>query len=206
LSILAGGGVRSSARFVALAVTCAALLWAGCGGSSNGAERATVRPTEVAPTPADTPSRTLTTAPSPSAATASPETATATPASATATPVAPEPTTTPTPSQAPATQHPATATAPPPPTPTATPRPQGGSVTVVVTDNAYGPRTIRVGAGGTVTWTWRGEALHDVTGAFGASPLQRSGTFSVTFSSPGTFAYACSVHLEVGMRGTVIVE
>ncbi|MGD9933511.1 MAG: plastocyanin/azurin family copper-binding protein [Dehalococcoidia bacterium] len=63
-----------------------------------------------------------------------------------------------------------------------------------------------MGVGATVTWTWAGNAIHDVTGSFGSSGLQTSGSFSVTFSTPGTFSYVCSIHQSVGMTGSIVVE
>jgi plastocyanin len=77
---------------------------------------------------------------------------------------------------------------------------------VEVVDNRFRPPTVTIAAGGTVTWTWGGAAIHDVTVAgVGASPLQTSGTFSLTFATPGTYGYECTIHASVGMRGQVVV-
>ncbi|MCA9831443.1 MAG: hypothetical protein KC495_13300 [Dehalococcoidia bacterium] len=45
-----------------------------------------------------------------------------------------------------------------------------------------------------------------MTGSFGTSGLQTKGSFSITFSTPGTFSYYCSIHQSVGMSGSIVVE
>jgi plastocyanin len=89
---------------------------------------------------------------------------------------------------------------------------------VVISNFAYVPPSITVPAGTTVTWTDHDPFGHSVTsdtGAFDSSPSNCSptqstgclqpngGTFSFTFSSPGTFTYHCRVHSF--MHGTIIV-
>jgi plastocyanin len=72
-----------------------------------------------------------------------------------------------------------------------------------------------IAAGGTVTWMWVGQD-HNVTAAF--APANTSGTqsapftYSVTFSTPGTFIYRCTNHSQqvsdfiVGMRGVIVIR
>ena len=52
-------------------------------------------------------------------------------------------------------------------------------------------------------------AIYDPTQFFNSgnlSPNQPNGTaWTLTFETPGTFEYYCSIHLELGMRGTVTV-
>lgn len=90
------------------------------------------------------------------------------------------------------------------------PAPEITGPVVTITDMAYDPAQITVAIGDTVTWVFddRGRA-HDVVGtdatsAFLRSPLKMTGTWTHTFTEPGTFNYTCSPH--PGMRGTVIVE
>jgi amicyanin len=70
-------------------------------------------------------------------------------------------------------------------------------------------KTIKVKKGTTVTWTNQDTAKHDVTpdtetAEFKASELFGKGqTYSVTFNTPGTYAYHCSPHPY--MKGTVEV-
>lgn len=60
--------------------------------------------------------------------------------------------------------------------------------------------------GGTVTWTWQGGNLHNVTfsNGGGTSATQTSGTFDRTFATAGTYRYNCTVHGQA-MSGTVTV-
>ena len=85
------------------------------------------------------------------------------------------------------------------------------SADVSVQDNFFDDEYVVVAAGGTVTWTWAGSNPHDVTwvsGGFSDSPTQVAGTHSVTFNTPGTYVYYCTVHgsSTSGMRGTIVVK
>jgi plastocyanin len=82
---------------------------------------------------------------------------------------------------------------------------------VSVQDNIFDDDYVVVAAGGTVTWTWAGSSQHDVTWVSDElpdSPTQVAGTHSVTFDTPGTYVYYCSIHGSPtsGMRGTVVVK
>lgn len=67
---------------------------------------------------------------------------------------------------------------------------------------------LKVKVGDTVTWTNNDSAPHTVTAddgkTFASSTLSQGGTFSFTFTTPGTFAYHCAVHPS--MKGVVVVE
>ncbi len=77
--------------------------------------------------------------------------------------------------------------------------------TVSVADDYYAAKTVTIARGDTVRWVWKGRHRHDVTNtSFGSSPLQRHGTFSVRFTSPGRYRYYCGVHMK--MSGTVVVQ
>jgi plastocyanin len=94
---------------------------------------------------------------------------------------------------------------------------------VTVSNNAFSPANLAVASGGRVTWTWDSCAKdpygdpyggsrescvsHDVTfdQGGGGSPVQSSGTFSRTFTTPGTYAYHCSIHGS-SMSGQVVVR
>jgi plastocyanin len=75
------------------------------------------------------------------------------------------------------------------------------------------PAVDTVPAGTTVTWTWTntGSTPHSVasegTTSFASSQvLTGSGkTYSVTFTTPGTYEYDCAVHGEA-MSGTIVVQ
>jgi len=71
---------------------------------------------------------------------------------------------------------------------------------------AFGPGTVRVAPGTTVTWTQQDEDSHTVTaddGSFTSKALTTGQTYTHTFSAPGTYHYHCSIHPF--MHGTVVV-
>ncbi|MGA9869969.1 MAG: cupredoxin family copper-binding protein [Rhodococcus sp. (in: high G+C Gram-positive bacteria)] len=78
---------------------------------------------------------------------------------------------------------------------------------VTVADMSYSPADITVGVGDTVTWVFDdGGMAHDVVADDKAfrSPLAKSGSYSFTFTEPGTFTYHCTPHPD--MVGTVTVQ
>jgi plastocyanin len=84
------------------------------------------------------------------------------------------------------------------------------STTSVVIDNmAFTPSSVVTKAGTKVTWTNNDTVSHTVTAdvptaAFPSSgTIAPGGTYSVTFSQPGTYTYHCSIHPT--MKGTVSV-
>jgi plastocyanin len=83
--------------------------------------------------------------------------------------------------------------------------PPAAEVTVNVRDNLFVNAAARVLAGGTVTWVWQGDNLHNVTFNGGpASGNQTEGTFERTFDAPGVYQYLCTIHGQL-MSGTVTV-
>lgn len=72
------------------------------------------------------------------------------------------------------------------------------------------PAVDTIAAGGKVTWTWApGSISHSVqstgTPGFTSSVVQTNGTYSIPFTTAGTYHYNCAVHGN-GMTGTVIVR
>ncbi|WP_405868627.1 plastocyanin/azurin family copper-binding protein [Streptomyces sp. NBC_00005] len=70
---------------------------------------------------------------------------------------------------------------------------------VLMSGYAFSPRTLTITAGDTVTWTNQDQAPHDVKTTSGPasvhSPmLDKGGTWSHTFTTPGTYGYVCTVH------------
>src|SRR4051794_28717035 len=68
------------------------------------------------------------------------------------------------------------------------------------------PAGLTVEAGQTVIWTNRGFGPHTVTaggGEFDSGRLNAGESFKVTFTMPGAFAYACTIHPS--MHGKVSV-
>ena len=80
---------------------------------------------------------------------------------------------------------------------------------VRIQDFAFTPETITVKKGTAVTWTNQDTTKHTVspnqeTADFKASGLLAQGqTYTVTFTTAGTFPYHCAPHPD--MKGTVIV-
>ncbi len=71
----------------------------------------------------------------------------------------------------------------------------------------FTPAALTVPVGTTVTWTNKDDTVHTVTSntkAFGSEALDQGGTFSYTFTAPGTYAYFCKLHPR--MTGTVTVQ
>ena len=85
---------------------------------------------------------------------------------------------------------------------------QKAETTEVKIDNfSFGPGTLTVPAGTTVTWTNRDDIPHTVVstdGVFKSKVLDTDEKFSFTFSKPGTYPYFCSIHPK--MTGKVIVQ
>lgn len=78
---------------------------------------------------------------------------------------------------------------------------------VTIVYRAYQPSTTIVTVGQTVTWQNSTLMPHTVTaidGTFNSGVMAGGTSFSVTFTTPGTFLYKCLVHPT--MKGTVIVR
>lgn len=86
-------------------------------------------------------------------------------------------------------------------------KPQSADVRI---DNfSFGPASLTVSAGSTVTWTNRDDIPHTVVSTddpkvFKSKVLDTDEKFSFTFTKTGTYAYFCSVHPK--MTGKVIVQ
>ena len=79
--------------------------------------------------------------------------------------------------------------------------------TVSMANLSFNPATITVMAGTTVTWMNADSVPHTVTadnGSFDKGTVAPGMSVSMTFSTPGTFAYHCNIHPF--MHGTVTVQ
>jgi plastocyanin len=97
----------------------------------------------------------------------------------------------------------------------------GGAVGTVTVGNIFfqsghngtkNPAVDTVAVGTTVTWTWMsGATSHSVQSegspSFTSSAIQAGNgtTYSLAFTSPGTYAYDCAVHGEA-MTGRIVVQ
>lgn len=82
-------------------------------------------------------------------------------------------------------------------------------VEVKIDNFSFGPATLTVPAGTTVTWINRDDIPHTVVSAddpkaFKSKVLDTDEKFAFTFTKPGTFPYFCSIHPK--MTGKVIVQ
>jgi plastocyanin len=78
---------------------------------------------------------------------------------------------------------------------------------VKIDNFSFGPGTLTVPVGTTVTWTNRDDIPHTVVsteGVFKSKVLDTDEKFAYTFSKAGTFPYFCSIHPK--MTGKVIVQ
>ena len=77
---------------------------------------------------------------------------------------------------------------------------------VTIENFKFDPATLTVPVGSTVTWTNKDEEPHTIAakdGSFHSPTLDTKGTYSFTFTNPGTYDYICSIHPF--MTGTVVV-
>lgn len=87
--------------------------------------------------------------------------------------------------------------------------PVAGPNQVVINNFAFGPATLTVKRGTTVTWINKDGDAHTVTAVgakppFASNPLDTGDSFSFTFNQPGTYAYFCKIHPT--MKGVVVVQ
>ena len=86
-------------------------------------------------------------------------------------------------------------------------QPVSASAEVKVDNFSFGPGTLTVAAGTTVTWTNRDDIPHTVVstdGVFKSKVLDTDDKFSFTFTKAGTYPYFCSIHPK--MTGKVVVQ
>jgi plastocyanin len=85
---------------------------------------------------------------------------------------------------------------------------QAATAGEVKIDNfSFGPGTLTVPVGATVTWTNRDDIPHTAVstdGAFKSKVMDTDEKFSFTFSKPGNYPYFCSIHPK--MTGKVVVQ
>jgi len=85
-----------------------------------------------------------------------------------------------------------------------------GDTTVTADNFQFQAGNVSMPLGATLTWNFPGQILHNVTLAngpegFSSDRLMNGGTFSKTFTRPGTYTFFCELH-PVGMVERVIVR
>ncbi len=92
--------------------------------------------------------------------------------------------------------------------PGASPQEKPASSAEVKIDNfSFGPATLTISVGTTVTWTNRDDIPHNVVSndkVFKSKVLDTDEKFSFTFTKAGTYPYFCGIHPH--MTGKVIVQ
>ncbi len=90
----------------------------------------------------------------------------------------------------------------------ATPAAASGEVMVEIADFAFGPDTVTIPVGGSITWTNNDSAPHTATAmdreVLQSGTLNQGDSFTQVFDTPGTYEYFCEFHPN--MSGTIIVE
>jgi plastocyanin len=85
---------------------------------------------------------------------------------------------------------------------------QPPAANAVKIDNfVFGPQTITVPVGTTVTWTNSDDIPHTAVstdGVFKSKVMDTDEKFSYTFTKAGTYSYFCSIHPK--MTGQVVVK
>jgi plastocyanin len=78
---------------------------------------------------------------------------------------------------------------------------------VAIQNFAFGPTTVTVKVGATVTWTNHDDEAHTVFFVFDGSRspilVNSANVYQKTFTAPGTYVYHCTIHPF--MTGTVVV-
>jgi plastocyanin len=93
------------------------------------------------------------------------------------------------------------------PSVTANDRPSAANAEVKIDNFSFGPQTLTIPVGATVTWTNRDDIPHtsvSTNGMFKSKVMDTDEKFSYTFAKAGTYPYYCSIHPK--MTGQVVVK
>lgn len=83
---------------------------------------------------------------------------------------------------------------------------RGATHAVAIVDFAFSPATLTITAGDTVVWTNEDPMIHTATsvnGAFDSGDLEQGESYSLTFTTPGSYDYLCTPHPT--MTGRIVV-
>ena len=93
------------------------------------------------------------------------------------------------------------------PSVTANDQPSAANGEVKIDNFSFGPQTLTVPVGATVTWTNRDDIPHtsvSIEGVFKSKVMDTDEKFSYTFTKAGTYPYYCTIHPK--MTGQVVVK
>jgi len=86
-------------------------------------------------------------------------------------------------------------------------QPSAASAAVKIDNFVFGPQTLTVPVGTTVTWTNKDDIPHTTVstdGVFKSKVMDTDEQFSYKFTKAGTYSYYCSVHPK--MTGKVVMQ
>jgi amicyanin len=84
---------------------------------------------------------------------------------------------------------------------------QNQTSAIAIDNFTFNPQTVTVKAGATVTWTNKDDIPHAIAAVgkqFKSKVMDTDNSYSFTFTTPGSYAYFCSLHPH--MTGTIVVE
>ena len=90
---------------------------------------------------------------------------------------------------------------------TANDQPSAVNAEVKIDNFVFGPDTLTVPVGATVTWTNKDDIPHTTVstdGVFKSKVMDTDEKFSYTFAKAGTYPYYCTIHPK--MTGKVVVQ
>jgi len=94
-----------------------------------------------------------------------------------------------------------------PPSVRANDQPSAANAEVKIDNFSFGPQTITVPVGATVTWTNKDDVPHtsvSTEGVFKSKVMDTDEQFSYTFTKAGSYPYYCTIHPK--MTGKVLVQ
>lgn len=86
-------------------------------------------------------------------------------------------------------------------------QPSAAATAVKIDNFSFGPQTLTIPVGGTVTWTNRDDIPHTAVstdGVFKSKVMDTDEGFSYTFTKAGEYSYYCTIHPK--MTGKVVVR
>jgi plastocyanin len=86
-------------------------------------------------------------------------------------------------------------------------QPSAAKSEIKIDNFSFGPQTVTVSVGSTVTWINHDDIPHtsvSTEGVFKSKVMDTDENFSYTFTKAGTYPYYCTIHPK--MTGTVIVK
>jgi len=81
--------------------------------------------------------------------------------------------------------------------------------TIVMAGSVFSPVADTVAVGTTVTWKNNDAYAHTSTsdtGIWDTGNIAGGASATTTFNTAGTYAYHCTYHVGMGMRGTIVVK